>query len=614
MDAGVDRGRGAGSPERDGSVTSLVGQSGESTRDAKWVRPSIVLLMLGVLAIGGLVALLVPTWEQERGRDDSRSLPGPDPGLALPEGNATLAEIARIRDDFYRNAALYRLADGATKEQVNRWLDEVTTLEPMPHRYDVARVLYIRYAVLDPEAAVEHALRNAAKPAWLAAIFRTWAQLDADSPIERASTLHLSAKAVASRTLLQLGSGTAVRELVAERLDATEGLDAYRRMEAMAGVPLLTPAKRTLAEIEAGKLARRDGESHADAWNRAVEAEDVHVRQILTEQTALDWAMEDPWAALATLDSLPVDDLVATVRGGGSMSVWPLHLRIRTSVIEQWSDDHPDAVLAWLLDWEGGAKGWYIQRPMIALTRLSPEEAIARLAAIPHNLRQDATGAVIRTLAHRDLDRALRLYATLDIASKADHTHTLRRRLIENRSAEEALRWALTVDHRILAREVPSVIADVHGDDHVKALRLLESVDDPALRIAAADRLVRREARRDAREALAWAQNFHPQSARPALVAKVFDTWAHKDPKAAGRALLELRGGPVRDRAAAALMSDMIRHDVYLAERLFEAIETPVQQAEAATPLHAHFTDIAPNRRKAERYRKYLPDEDGEST
>lgn len=136
--------------------------------------------MLGVLAIGGLVVLLVPTWEQERGRDDSRSLSGPDPGLALPEGNATLAEIARIRDDFSRNAALYRLADGATKEQVNRWLDEVTTLEPTPHRYDVARVLYIRYAVLDPEAAVEHALRNAAKPAWLAAIFRTWAQLDAD--------------------------------------------------------------------------------------------------------------------------------------------------------------------------------------------------------------------------------------------------------------------------------------------------------------------------------------------------------------------------------------------------------------------------------------------------
>ena len=500
------------------------------------------------------------------------------------------------------------------KTRVEGWLAEVATLEPTPHRYDVARVLYIRYAVLDPEAAVEHALGNAAKPAWLAATFRTWAQLDADAAIERASALHPSAKAVASRTLLQLGSGTAELRQVAARLDDMEDLDGYRYMEAVAGVPLLTPAKRTLAEIEASKLARRDGESHADAWNRAVELKDIHVRFVLMARTALDWATEDPWAALATVDSLPVDDLVATTNDLTQMSVEPLHLRIRTSVIGQWSDDNPNAALAWVLDWEDGAKGWYIQRPMIELTRRSPEEAIARLAAIPDDVRQDAAGAVIRMLAQRDLDRALRLFATLDIETKSGHTDTLRRRLIENRSADEALRWALSVDHRIRAREVPSVIADVHGDDHVEALRLLESVDDPALRIAAADSLVRREARRDAREALAWAQNFHPPSERPALVVKVFDTWANKAPKTAGRALLELRRGPVRDRAAAAVMADVIRHDVYLAERLFEAIETPVQQAEAAQPLHLHFSDIEPNKRKAERYRKYLPDEDGEST
>ena len=571
-------------------------------------------MIIGALVV---VAGVVVWWAGPTGSGTSPADSVPEAGESLmgqpaPSAEATLAEIAEITDDFLRNAAVYRLAKGATQERLERWLAEVANLTPTPHRYDIARVLYIRYAVLDPQAAVDHALRNAAKPVWLAAIFRTWAQLDADAAIERASTLHPSAKAVASRTLLQPAARTAEIGEIAERLEETEDLDRFLIMAP--GVPILTPAKRTLAEIEARKLARRDGESHADAWNRAVGLEDAHVRRILAEQTALDWAAEDPWVALATLDSLAVDDLVATVHDAGLMSVRPVHMQIRTRVIEQWSDDNPDAALAWILDQEGGGMGWYIQRPMIELTRRSPEEAIARLAAIPDDLRPEAAGAVIRMLAHRDLDRALGLFASLDIESKSDHTHTLRRRLIENRSADEALRWALSVDHRIRAREVPWVIADVHENDHVEALRLLESVDDPALRIAAAGRLVRREARRDALEALAWARNFNPESERDALVVEVFDTWAHVDPNAASRTLLELRGGPVRDRAAAAVIADAIRHDVHLAERVFEAIEAPLEQTEAAELLHVHFSDVEPNRRKAERYRKFLPEDDGEAS
>lgn len=587
----------------------------EPRRNTAGLRLSIALIASAVVVVAALIVWRAgPSEPGATPTNSERPAGEPTTVQTAPSADATLAEIAENNDDFSRNAALYRLADGATQEQVEEWLAEVETLAPSPHRYDVARVLYIRYAVLDPEAAVEHALRKAAKPAWLDAIFRTWAQLDADAAIEQASTLHPTAKAVASRTLLEPRAGTTELGLVAKRLDETADLDGYRSMEAAAGVPLLTPAKRVVAEIEARRLARRDGESHADAWSRAIGLKDVHVRHILAERTALDWAVEDPRAALAALDSLPVDDLVASARDASLMTVGPLDMQIGTSIIGQWSDDNPDAALAWVLDQDGGRGGRYVQRPMIELTRRSPEDAIARLAAIPDDLRPDAAGAVIRVLAHRDLDRALSLFASLDIETKAGHTHTLRRRLIENRSADEALRWALSVDHRIRAREVPWVIADVHENDHVEALRLLESVDDPALRIAAADRLVRREARRDALEALDWARNFKPESERSALVVKVFDTWANVDPDAASRALLELRGGPVRDRAAAAVVGDMIRHDVHLAERLFEAIETPAQQGEAAESLHAHFSDIEPNRRKAERYRKYLPEDDGEAS
>ena len=217
---------------------------------------------------------------------------------------------------------------------------------------------------------------------------------------------------------------------VVERLDENVDHDRYRVWLAAYDATAPTPAERLLAEMEARKLARRDGELHAAAWNRALGIEDPHVRHILSEWTALDWAAEDPRAALVALDSLPWDDMVLTV---GSGWIQPLQRRIRGRIIERWADSDPDATLAWVLEQQDG---FYVQAPMIAFARRSPEDAIARLATIPESLRESATGAVLRTIAYHDLDRALEWFATLDIGSKARHTWSLRRLLIERRSPE----------------------------------------------------------------------------------------------------------------------------------------------------------------------------------
>ena len=588
----------------------------ESRRDVAAARRWLALIVTALVLVAGVVVWRAGSWGPEtRSKSADRAPPKVTTVRTVPSPVATLAEIAATTDDFTRNAALYRLAEAATQEQVENWLAELETLPPTRHRYDIARVLYIRFSVLHPDAALDHALQGATKPVWLEAIFRTWGEFDSDTALARASNLHPSAKEVASRALLQLrGSGGSVTELrsVAERLDETEDDDLYRAFEASHGVSAPTPAQRLLAEMEARRLARRDGESHVDAWNRAIGVEDPHVRHILAERTALDWAAEDPRAALAAVDSVPMEDMAVTVYGDGSVNVRPLRTRIRGSVIEKWAGDDPDATLAWILEQEGSSTGYYIQSPMIELTRRSPDDAIARLAAIPEDLRRSATGAVLRTIAYRDLDRALEWFATLDIDAKAGHTRTLRRLLMERRSAKDALGWAMSVDRRIRAREVPAVIRDVHDADRVEALRLLETIDDPALLTAAADSLVWGEVRHDAEQALAWARNFEPASARSELVVRVFDTWSRQDPAAAYRAISDQRGGAVRDQAAAAMMSDLVGHDAHLAERLFEMIEAPQQQARAAESLHRYFSDVEPDARKAERYRKHLPEDDGD--
>ena len=582
----------------------------ESRRAVSGVR--LALLVAALVAVAIAVVWMAGPWGTET-PSTAPERPPPEPTAvgSMPPAAATLAGIAAIREDFTRNAALYRLVDGATRAQVEAWLAELETVPPTPHRYDIARVLYIRFAVLDAEAAVDHALLGATKPVWLEAIFRAWGEFDHAAALMRASNLHPSARLAASRALLQLGGSETELRSVVERLDENVNLEQFRLLMALSGdtAPIPTPAERLLAEMEARKLARRDGESHADAWNRALGIEDPHVRHTLAEWTALDWAAVDPRAALAALDSLPADDMVVTVSGDEgvdrSVGIRPLQRRIRGRIIERWADSDPDATLAWVLEQQDG---FYVQAPMIAFARRSPEDAIARLATIPESLRESATGAVLRTIAYHDLDRALEWFATLDIGSKARHTWSLRRLLIERRSPEGALGWAMSVDHRIRTREVSGMIQDVHGDDRVEALRLLDTIDDPALQTAAATSLVWREVRHDAEQALAWARDFEPESKRSELVVKVFGAWSRRDPTAAYRVLSEQRGGPVRDQAAVAMMSDLVKHDVDLAERLFELIEASEQQARAAESLHGHFSDDEPDSGKAERYRRYLDD------
>ena len=526
-----------------------------------------------------------------------------------PSAPATLAEIAEISDDFSRNAAMYSLAEGATREQVEDWLAEVEALPPSPHRYDLARVLYIRFAAIDPEAALDHAFQGATKPVWLEAIFRTWAQLDPDAATSRAAELDSSAKAAASRTLLQLGLHLVELHSMVERLDATVDHDWYREIERMIGVAPPTPAMRLLAATQASKLGRREDESHADAWYRAIGVDDDLVRQTLAERIALDWASDSPIDAMAAVEAWPNDDIYVSV-GNSSFSTRSIRNRIRSRIVWKWADEEPLEAFAWLMAQDAPDIRSHIGAVMNRLTEHAPDEAIARLGDVPPSQRPIAAGTVLRVLVGRDLDYAMSFFASLEITSKTNNTHALRRALVANRSAEQALDWAMSVDERIRTDEVAAVIGDLHKQDHTEALRLLESLDDPNLRIAAADEVVRDEARRDAQEALAWARDFKPEASRSKLIVKVFDTWAARDPAAACRELFDMRGGSVRDQAAATMMPDVVGHDARLAERLFDGIESRDQQARAAQPLYRHFDLIEPDRRKAERYGSYLPEDE----
>ena len=576
------------------------------------MRWSIAVVAVGLVLVVALV-VVGPRGLRPINEDPAETaVPVAVPLPVLESGIATLADIASIEDDFSRNASLYALIGDATRMHIEEWLAEVDTLPARRHRSDIARVLYIRFAVLDPEAALQHALRGATKASWLAAIFRTWGQIDPDAAAARGGTLLPFAKAVASRALLELDLPRAELLALTTRLDESPSDDVQRHVQLVTGKPRRTPSEGLLAEIEARTHARREGESYADAWKRAISLEgDALVRQILVEQTVVDWALADPVAAMAAVGAWDTDEVyVPNVAGGGFAPNQPIRPMLQARIMWIWARGDAQAAMSWTLRQEPADMQMHAPMVLAALAEQSPAEAVARLADLPDALREQAGGSLLWTLARTDLDRAMRLFESLSVEQQSNNAMALSQELVSHRSPREAVDWALSLDRRIRPREVAAVLQRLYFRDHAEALRLLDSIEDPAIRAAAAPGLVPGQVQRDAQEALAWARNFRPETERGNLVVQVFHTWARLDPGVACRTLLETRGGPTRDRAAATMMANVVAHDSRLAERLFDSIETAEQQAVAAQTLYRHFTDIGPRARKAERYRKYLPPED----
>lgn len=580
----------------------------------RWILALLAVGLIVVVAyfVIGPKALRPITEEPDAPRGPSGVAPLP----ALEPGGVTLADVASIEDDFSRNAALYALIGDAPRMRVEEWLAQVDTLPATLHRSDVARVLYIRFTVLDPEAALRHALRGETRASWLAAIFRTWGQLDPEAAAARAGTLLPSAKAAASRALLELDLPLAELRTMVARLDETGPVsNVQRQAQLMTGAPQLSRSAYLLAEIEARSHARRDGESHADAWERAISFEgEALVRQILVDRIVIDWAMQDPAAAMAAVESWTTDDEYQPfVTGGGFAPSMPMATFLKSRVMVQWSQDDARAALAWAMARDPADVQRFVPVVLSVLAERSPGEAIARLRDLPEPLRRRAAGGVLWALARTDLDRALRFFETLSVEQQSQNTMALSQELVSERSPQEAVDWALSLDRRIRPREVAAVLRRLYSRDHAETLRLFDAIEDPAIRTAAASGLVAQQVQRDAREALAWARDFRPETEREKLVVQVFDAWSRTDPGRACRALLETRGGPTRDRAAAAMMASVVGHDPNLAERLFDSIETPEQQGATAQILYRYFTEVDSRQRKAERYRKFLPAEDDDA-
>ena len=341
-------------------------------------RSALVLVTVGIAAVfawspDGFAA-------EQQGPDRPTSKTQTNHDDATDANRMTLAEIARVGNGFDRNALLYEFVADADRWRIEGLLADVSDVPSTPYRGDIPRVLYIRYASLDPEAAANHALRALAEPDVLSAVFRVWAHADLDSAVARAAELPTGARADAARAILQLDLPVAERESIAQRLGVQ-----------LSVAEVATPDPPTPGEAYDAVLARLGAIGDRDSrWK---------------EQTMLSshWATADPAGALAAIIGWDGD---ANLKGS-----------MLFQVMNKWAMADPRTATVWLLANDSSELPDLVFRVFAALARVDLAEAKSLAAMLPleSSRRQAQVGVFLAILDQGDLERAATAFAELDV-------------------------------------------------------------------------------------------------------------------------------------------------------------------------------------------------------
>ena len=489
----------------------------------------------------------------------------PAAGLAADaHGADTLASAVTIQDDFERNAALYRLAANADEAQLRRLFAELEQQPPTPHRYDIARVLYIRFVAVDPAAAARHALHRAGKPSWIGAVFRAWAHVDLEAAVDHAAGLNGEAMRVAAAAILELDLEAQQRAFVVEQLQAeavAQHAAAWR--------------ERTAAT-----------DDMAAAWNRALQAGD-NVREQL-EAIATAWAAVEPRQAMAMAAKL-----------GDSLRDY-----IRLVIIDEWDSDDPNGPIEWLVNAAPEVRNRYLIDAMAHLAESNIDVALAKIDELPHTMREAALQGVFQSMTANQPQRAFEHFRSLDFAEQMS---VLMHVAGHAPAHADSVAWVGTIHPKLRNTALDIVLNQMHLVDRALALDVTEDIPDPQLKAQWVRSLIPREVRRDPNEAWRWATSLPSELQESSgAIGTAFVAWYWIDRESAARNLLALRKSLVRDQTLLATIQDFTEkpanYDHSLIDRFLSAVSDADVKREAASALRDHFTTTDPNPVLAERY------------
>ena len=476
-----------------------------------------------------------------------------------------LATLAPTADDFKRNALLHGMAANAGEADLRRLLAALERQPSTPHRYDIARVLYIRFVDLDPANAADHALGRVAKPSWIDAVFRAWAHVDLEAAVKYGAALDAKAKQLVARAMLELELSAEQRALVVDLLDAD--LSAQRES---------AWAQRTSAS-----------DDMAAAWHRALQAP-ADMRRDRLREVAVAWAKEEPRKAMAMAAELA--------------HLPRLRRAMESAIIGNWDENDPEGPIAWLEAQDQDND--LVSDALAHLARSDIDLALAKIDELPAAMREGALHGVLEVMSATAPQRAFEHFRSLDFS---DQVNVLMTVAVSMPADANSLAWIETINPKLQRGALGALLFHTYGTNRDLALRLTDRIENPRLKAQWVREIAPREVGIDPHGAWRWA-NALPADLQEAsgAVGAVFVNWHWLDRQAAVNSLLALRESPIRDQtllfAIRHFSNNPAGYEPSLIGRFHTAISSADIKRQAAAILRDHYTAQDPNPVLAERY------------
>ena len=505
---------------------------------------------------------------------------------------ATSVDIQRLANDLDEPlpAPNGGAADVAALE---RLLDESNSLPPA-ERQRIQFTAYLRYAALDPPAAVDRLLAAGdANDVLLAVAFAAWAMQDADAAQRRVESLDLMQRDWASAAVWSVSS-------------AHE--DPRRAwQQALASKP--GRARSEALQFIAHQWADAAPVDALAAINALPESQDKTVMRLTV---LFEWADEDPDAAYQWAKQQPVLDLVPTLLMlmADDSPLKAIELAMTdakdrdmavTQVIGAWAENDPRAAFEWILSNQSSLQDVALAaKPLRRIAETAPRQALALAERLDKTGRRLATSAILEQWAANDAPAAAAWLDSSRGESDGKRVATIAAAYAQQRG-EEAFDWVLAQAPEHRGDAMAKVTRELAKGSAQRTLDLVRRIDDPQLYAAAVGSIVSAWASEDPRAARRWIAANADDGERNALYARLYTGWALVDQAEAAANARRHGNRSERDAALAATATAVARQNPDLAERLYAEIQGDKQRRQAARYLAFWWRETDPER--AERYR-----------
>ena len=529
-------------------------------------------------------------------------------------------------------------------------------MQPPREGYAAKSIIYVRYAEVDPEAAVERILAaGTSEQSLLQQVFRAWAKYDLDAARQQAETLPPIHRRAAGAAVLSVGEdlGAAQQEEIAATFGLRRQLEQMRAAETIGANPA-DAWRRTLAAPPsqqresrllhiAARWAERDPER---ALTAVGELPRTARRQDLQRNLMTRWTMTDRDAARRWLQAQPASDthwMTAGFAGGLAQSaphealdftlglpaderreavqavvdVWAdadpraaaealaalgdhtVVTGLAENLMQKWAHVDPVAAVQWIATHEEAAQqDWRPFIPLIAVAEHDPEGALALALALRGEAQSRGTSVVLSTWGS-NAPRAAAAWmqrTSREIDAYAVMTVARPYALVD---LDEALDWLESMPSEQRHAALRSLVHE--SESLAEASRIVDRIDDPESREEAIFFVAELWARREPKEAIGWVErNARDQPA--SLHGEIIQVWAGADYEAAVAYIPQLRAQTQRDAAYSKLALVRIYDDTLEAERLYNRIRGYQARQETAHGFYLFWLERDPE--QAERYRE----------